>query len=140
MAVGDVCSKYARAVYAASASARDSREPLQGAYARSNSGGGGPAAITNVGPTRLKIGASGLGQLTLDLGDGVVDGNVGERAADLLRRRMRIAGEAVVDARRRVRILTAAATASASTLWLLAAHPRVVRRLPLLRGHAGGIE
>jgi len=35
------CSNWARAVYTASASARDSLEPLRGAKAQSNRGGGG---------------------------------------------------------------------------------------------------
>src|SRR5438045_5850558 len=63
----------------------------------------------------------------------VVDGDVDQVLADFLARRMRIAGESVVDARRGVRIVRPAASGAAAALRRFAAVARVARGLPLLR-------
>src|SRR4249920_2741246 len=97
----------------------------------------------------LRRRAAALGGHLLDLVDAVVDDDVDEILADLLGRLGRIAGDAVVDARRRIRVRRSASTAATAAGCRrgltcgnrrLPRHPRVTRRLPLLRGLAGRIE
>src|SRR6185436_9264671 len=65
-----------------------------------------------------------LGEQLLDLVHRVVDRDVDQILADLLRRRVRVAGQAVVDARGRVRIVGAAAAGAAAALRRFAAIAR----------------
>src|SRR5437773_6021944 len=81
-----------------------------------------------------------LRHLLLDLGDGVGDANLEDGLADFLRRRTGIAGEPVVHARRRVRILRAAAATTATATLPAARRARIARRLPLLRRLTGWRE
>src|SRR5262245_43888418 len=109
----------------------------------------------------LRTRAALFGHLLLDLGNGVVDADVGNDLPNLLRGRPRVARQPVVHARRRIGILhptapsprgggpglpasapaaTADLTAAAGVTRRLTRQPRIARGLPLLRRLSRRIE
>src|SRR5438552_18154082 len=86
---------------------------------------------------RLRLRRAAFRHQLPDLRHGVVAADLGDDLSDLLRGRMRIAGEAVVHSRWRVRILPASTTAAATCG---SGQARISRRLPLFRRLTRRIE